>query len=81
MKNGNRKSLSVFALFLPEIKELLERKDFIGIKNLTKTINSMDLAEGWGNLEPNLKIIIFKLLGTKKAVELLRTFPLKNKPI
>jgi len=70
MKNGNRKSLSVFALFLPEIQELLGKKDFIGIKNLTKTINSMDLAEGWTALEPNMKIVIFKLLGTKKSVEL-----------
>ncbi|MDO9572435.1 MAG: magnesium transporter [Candidatus Omnitrophota bacterium] len=75
MKNGNRKSLSVFSLFLPEIKELLERKDFIGIKSLTKTINSMDLAEGWRRLEPNMKIIIFKLLGTKKSVELFENLP------
>lgn len=75
MKNGNRKSLSVFSLFLPEIKELLEKKDFIGIKSLTKTINSMDLAEGWRRLEPNMKIIIFKLLGTKKSVELFENLP------
>lgn len=78
MKNNTRKSLSVFALFLPEIKELLERKDFIGIKNLAKTINSMDLAEGWKNLEPNSKIIIFKLLGTRKAVELFENLPFEE---
>jgi len=78
MKNGARKSLSVFALFIPEIKELLERKDFIGIKNLAKTINSMDLAEGWRSLESNLKIIIFKLLGTKKSVELFENLPLEE---
>jgi hypothetical protein len=53
MKNNTRKPLNIFALFLPEIKELLERKDFVGIKNLMRTINSMDLAEGWRNLEPN----------------------------
>lgn len=75
MKNGNRKSLSIFALFLPEIKELVEKKDFVGIKALTKTINSMDLAEGWRYLEPNMKIIIFKLLGTKKSVELFENLP------
>ncbi len=75
MKNGIRKSLSVFALFLPEIKELLAKKDFIGIKNLARSINSMDLAEGWANLEANNKIVIFKLLGTKKAVELFENLP------
>jgi len=75
MKNGSYKPLNVFALFLPEIKELLENKDFVGVKNLTRTINSMDLAEGWRNLEPNMKIIIFKLLGTKKSVELFENLP------
>lgn len=75
MKNGKQKSPSIFLLFLPEIKELLEKKDFIGIKNLIKTINSMDLAEGWKNLEPNSKIIIFKLLGTRKSIELFENLP------
>ncbi len=75
MKNMNRKSLSVFSLFLPEIKELLEKKDIVGIRNLTKSINSMDLAEGWKCLEPNAKIIIFKLLSTKKSVELFENLP------
>lgn len=75
MKNLNRKSLSVFSLFLPEIKELLDKKDFVGIKSLLKTINSMDLTEGWRSLEPNIKIILFKLLGTKKAVELFENLP------
>lgn len=75
MKNEKRKSLSIFLLFLPEIKELVEKKDFIGVKNLIKTINSMDLAEGWKSLEPNHKIIIFKLLATKKAVELFENLP------
>jgi len=76
MKNGKPyRSLGVFALFLPEIKELLLAKDFAGIKNLARSINSMDLAEGWGRLEPNDKIIIFKLLGTKKSVELFENLP------
>ncbi|MDP1854071.1 MAG: magnesium transporter [Candidatus Omnitrophota bacterium] len=69
MKNGLRKRIEVFALFLPEIKELISAKDFNGLKALLKTIPSMDLAEGWKLLEPKEKILIFKLLGTKKAVE------------
>ena len=78
MKNTTRKPLSVFSLFIPEVKELLERKDFIGIRNLTKTINSMDLAEGWGKLEPTSKIIIFKLLSAKKSVELFENLPFEE---
>ncbi|MDD5692349.1 MAG: magnesium transporter [Candidatus Omnitrophica bacterium] len=76
MKNGKLcRTLGVFALFLPEIRELLREKDFAGIKNLARSINSMDLAEGWRCLEPNDKIIIFKLLGTKKSVELFENLP------
>ncbi|MDD3345867.1 MAG: magnesium transporter [Candidatus Omnitrophica bacterium] len=78
MKNPTRKPISVFSLFLPEIKELLEKKDAAGIKKLAKTINSMDLADGWKCLEPNVKIIIFKLLGTKKSLELFENLPFEE---
>lgn len=70
MKNNLRKRIDVFALFLPEIKELLQAKDFNGLKVMLKNINSMDLAEGWHYLEPKDKIIIFKLLSIRKSVEL-----------
>lgn len=69
MKNSIRKRVDVLALFLPEIKELINNKDFNGLKAILKTIHSIDLAEGWRYLEPAQKIIVFKLLGTKKAVE------------
>ncbi|KPK97861.1 MAG: hypothetical protein AMJ95_06995 [Omnitrophica WOR_2 bacterium SM23_72] len=70
MKNLMRKRLEVFALFLPEIKELMEKKDFNGLKEFFKNIRSVDLAQGWKFLEPSEKIIIFKLLSTKKSVEI-----------
>lgn len=44
-------------------------KDFNGLKELLKNIHSIDLAEGWRYLEPEHKIIIFKLLTAKKAIE------------
>lgn len=69
MKNSLRKRINVIALFLPEIKELLQGKDFMGLKVFLKNINSFDLAEGWRYLEPHEKIIVFKLLGIKKSVE------------
>lgn len=69
MKNGNRKRIDVVALFLPEIKELLQVKNFLGLKAFLKSVNSMDLAEGWRHLEPTDRIIVFKLLGTKKSIE------------
>jgi magnesium transporter len=61
--------LDVFALFLPEIKELIQVRDFLGLKSFLKNINSIDLGLGWRNLDPTEKIIVFRLLGTKKSVE------------
>lgn len=71
MKNSghNQKRVDVFALFLPEIKELIQNKDFNGLKFLLKNVRSMDLTDGWSKFEPTVKIIVFKLLGPKKAVE------------
>jgi len=69
MKNSLRRNIDVFALFLPEIKELISAKDFNGLKDFLKNINSIDIAEGWRHLEPQEKVIAFRLLGTKKSVE------------
>lgn len=85
MKNGSNKRIDVFALFLPEIKELIGNKDFNGLKAFLKTIHSIDLAQGWRHLDPTQKIIVFKLLGTKKTIEVFenlkipeQTFVLNN---
>lgn len=76
MKNLSRKSMDVFALFLPEIKEFIIKKDFNGLKLFIKNIHSMDFAEGWRYLEPAEKIIVFKLLGAKRAVEVFENLKL-----
>lgn len=78
MKNSLTKTMDVVALFLPEIKELIKNKDFNGLKAFIKDIHSMDLAEGWRHLEPTEKIIVFKLLGTKKAVEVFENLRLSE---
>ncbi|MCM8830829.1 MAG: magnesium transporter [Candidatus Omnitrophica bacterium] len=64
-----KKNIDLFALFLPEIKEFLLKKDFTNLKQLLKNMHPIDLAEGWHNLAGQEKIIVFKLLGTKKAIE------------
>lgn len=69
MKNSLRKHIDVFALILPEIREFIQAKDFNGLKASLKNVHSMDLAEGWRYLSPQEKILVFKLLGTKKALE------------
>lgn len=61
--------LDVVALFLPEINELLQAKKFAELKDLLKKIHSMDLAEGFKYLLPNQKVLVFKLLSARRAVE------------
>ncbi len=75
MKNALRKNMDVFALFLPETRELIKNKDFNSLKSSLKNMNSMDIAEGWHYLEPTEKVLIFRLLGTKKSVEVFENLP------
>lgn len=69
MKNNNLKKVDTFALFLPEIKELLDAKNFVQLKDIIKDMPSMDLAEGMKLLKPQEKMLVFKLLGSKMAIE------------
>ncbi|RKY29937.1 MAG: magnesium transporter [Candidatus Omnitrophota bacterium] len=78
MKNSPNRPIDIFALFLPEVRELISRKDFTSLKDLLKNTNSFDLAEGWKYLEPQEKIIIFKLLSTQKAIELFENLKLEE---
>lgn len=67
-KNGFKQP-NVFALFLPDIKELIAARNFSDLKDVLKKINSIDIAEGWSNLTPQESLLVFKLFAPKKAVE------------
>ncbi|MFC1624311.1 magnesium transporter [Candidatus Omnitrophota bacterium] len=77
MKNKSNKKVSVFALFLPEIKDRLQSRNFAQLKDIIKTIPSMDLAEGIRLLDGYEKVLVFKLLSSKMAIEVFEnlTFP------
>ena len=75
-KNSTIRRIDILALFLPEIREFIQKKDLNALKNLLKTAHSMNLAEGWKHFEAQEKILVFKLLGTRKAVEVFETLPL-----
>lgn len=72
-------AMDVFALILPEIKELLEEKNFTELKNLLRRLHSIDIADGFRYLTPQERIILFKLLGTKKAVEVFESLPISER--
>lgn len=62
------KTVKAYALFLPEIRQLLEQGDLPTLKNVLREINPVDLAEGWQGLSPQQRLTLFQLLGTRKAV-------------
>ena len=66
---SNPQKLDVFSLFLPEIRELIEKRDFAVLKEVLRKINSIDTAEGWLLLSPQERLLVFKLLAPRKAVE------------
>lgn len=66
----NRKSLSMTALFVPEIRALLHNKSFSEVKSLISRIPAIDIADRWYNFSDQEKILIFKLLRTSLAGEL-----------
>ncbi|MBU1007006.1 MAG: magnesium transporter [Candidatus Omnitrophica bacterium] len=63
------KKVDVFALFLPEIKDRLNERNFAQVKEIIKSIPIMDLVEGIKLLEGNHKVLVFKLFSQKRAIE------------
>lgn len=71
--------MDTFALIVPEIKELLSEKNFSELKVFLKKLHSIDIAEGFKHLEPQEKIILFKLLGAQKAIEVFESLTLSER--
>jgi len=63
------KRIKGFALFLPEINELLREKNYSELKKLLKEVPPVDLAEGWSQLFLTDRDIIFRLLERRRAIE------------
>ncbi|MFH1847806.1 MAG: magnesium transporter [Candidatus Omnitrophota bacterium] len=72
------KEVKIFALFLPELKELFGKKDFHQLKDVINKIHSMDLAEGWSQFESGQTPILFKLLTTRKSIEVFENLPFEE---
>ncbi|MBN1383807.1 MAG: magnesium transporter [Elusimicrobia bacterium] len=64
-----KKKIQPWALFLPELKELISEKQFPELKKLLKNIHPIDLAEGWINFTSQEKLVVFKLLDDRKSIE------------
>ena len=63
-----KKTVKACALFLPELRQLIAAKDHGTLKTVLREINPVDLAEGWSDLTREEQLILFQLLGTRKAI-------------
>lgn len=63
------KHLQAAALVVPEIKDLLARKDFTTLKSLLRELQPLDLADAWELFEPEHQVRLFQLLNTTAAVK------------
>lgn len=61
-------TVKAYALFVPELKQLLAQKDYPTLKTVLREINPVDLAEGWKAFTPEERLAVFQILGTRRAV-------------
>ncbi len=72
------KSVKAYALFLPELRQLLAAKDHATLKSVLREINPVDLAEGWNQLTREEQLELFQLLGTRRAVVVFEELEVKD---
>ena len=73
------RTMDVFALIVPEIKELLAEKNFVKLKGFIKQLHPIDIAEGFEHLSDPEMVLVFKLLSAKKAIEVFESLPLEDR--
>jgi magnesium transporter len=57
-------------LYLYDLKELLQGRDFVSARTVLKEVNPVDLAEGWELFSPDERRAIFRIASRQKAVQL-----------
>jgi len=75
------KRIKGFALFLPEINELLKAKDYSELKKLLKAVPPIDLAEGWSEFSLADRNVVFHLLERKRAIEVFEDLSFEDQKI
>ena len=63
-------AVKTLQLYLYDLKELLQARDFVSARTLLKEVNPVDLAEGWHLFTPDERRAIFRIASRQKAVQL-----------
>lgn len=64
------RTVKAYALFLPELKQLLESGELETLRRFLKEVNPVDLAEGWPEFSRQEQLTLFQLLDTRKMLAL-----------
>lgn len=56
-------------LLKPEIQELIDARDWVALKESLQDVPSVDIAELFEEIEPEVSVVIFRLLKKQKAAE------------
>src|SRR5690348_11934518 len=67
-----------FALFAPELREFLGRRDLRGLRHMLNLLSPLDLAEGWRELRAEDRLVVFKLLSRRRAVVLFESLDVED---
>ena len=57
-------------LYLSDLKELLQSRDFVSARTCLKAVSPVDVADGWEYFAPEERVAIFRLLPRQRAVQL-----------
>jgi len=67
-----------FQFLLPDIKQLIQNREFKGVKQLLIELYPVEIADLIENLETSEAIVVLRLLDTEKAAEVLSVFEGSN---
>lgn len=56
-------------LLRPEIEELIDSRDWVGLKDALQDVPAVDIAELFEEINPEIAVVIFRLLKKQKAAE------------
>lgn len=62
--------LRTIQLYLSDLKELLQAREFVSVRSCLKEVSPIDLADGWEHFSPLERQTLFRLLPRQKAVQL-----------
>ncbi len=62
--------MKTIQLYLSDLKELLQAREFVSVRTALKEISPVDLADGWDHFAPEERVAIFRLSARQRAIQL-----------